>query len=199
MAVVMRAFRFKRKLGFRDCYSAMVLAYGASFRRKKIDPRFEERIMLAVTEVNGCEVCSYAHTRAALKKGFSKEEIESLLRRSPAYVRAEEAQAILFAQHYADSKGRPDREAYETVVQEYGPETSKDIVAAIQIVMMGNMIGLPLSALMSRLRGKPYANSTLLYELGMQISTFIVFPVSLFHALLRWVGRRESIRFAEAE
>ena len=195
---MIRESRFRHKLGVKDYYNAMVLAYGASLRRKKIDPRFEERIMLAVTEVNGCEVCSYAHTRAALKKGFSREEIDSLLSRSPAYVRGEEAQGILFAQHYADSKGRPDPEAYETVIQEYGPEISRDIVAAIQIVMMGNMIGLPLSALMSRLRGKPYANSTLLYELGMQISTVVVLPLSLFHALLRWVCRRENIRFSAA-
>ena len=34
-----------------------------------LDKQFIERIMLAVTEVNGCAICSYAHTRMALESG----------------------------------------------------------------------------------------------------------------------------------
>ena len=189
---------FKRRFGVRDCYDALVLAYRPLLRRKRIDPKFTERLMLAVTEVNGCEACSYAHTLMALRKGFSREEIDSLLSGSAAYVLAEEAQGILFAQHYADSRGRPEREAYQALVQEYGRERSKDIVAAVQVMMAGNMIGLPLSALMSRLRGKPYSNSSLLYELGMRLSSLVVLPLSFLHALLRWISRKENIRFAES-
>ena len=44
-----------------------------------ISPDFRERLMLAVTAVNGCRYCSYAHTRAALKGGLSREEISGLL------------------------------------------------------------------------------------------------------------------------
>ena len=62
----------------------------------------------------------------------------------------------------------------------------------------GNMIGSPYSALVSRLRGQPYPNSSLLYELGMHSSGLVVLPVSFFHALLRWMGGRENVRFAEA-
>ncbi|MFC0273464.1 carboxymuconolactone decarboxylase family protein [Metabacillus herbersteinensis] len=32
--------------------------------------------MLAVTEVNGCEFCSYSHTKIALEQGMSQEEIK---------------------------------------------------------------------------------------------------------------------------
>jgi AhpD family alkylhydroperoxidase len=86
--------------------------------------------MLAVTEVNGCEACSYAHTLMALRKGFSNEEIAGFLSASDACVVPEEAQGILFAQHYADSRGRPSRAAYEALLQEYGPEKSRAVVAA---------------------------------------------------------------------
>jgi AhpD family alkylhydroperoxidase len=192
----MRAF--KRKIGVGDYYDAMVLAYRSLFRRKRIDRKFQERLMLAVTEVNGCEACSYAHTLVALKKGFSREEIESFLSGSAAYVLPEEAQGILFAQHYADRRGRPDREAYEALVREYGTEGSRDIVATVQTMHAANMIGIPSSALMSRLRGKPYSNSSLLYELGMHLSSLLVLPLSLVHALLRWITGKESIRFAGA-
>lgn len=188
---------FKHKLGLKDYYNAMVLAFPSLLRRKKTDRKFRERLMLAVTEVNGCEACSYAHSLMALKKGFSREEIDSFLSGSAAYVHPEEAQGILFAQHYADSRGRPEREVYQVLNREYGTETSKDIVATVQTMHAGNMIGIPYSALMSRLKGKPYLNSSFLYELGMHFSSLVVLPVSLFHTLLRWISGKENIRFAE--
>lgn len=48
-------------------------------RRGEISSHFIERIMLTVTEVNGCEVCSYTHTRLALEQGMSEKEIKMLL------------------------------------------------------------------------------------------------------------------------
>ena len=38
-------------------------------KNKELSPDFIERIMLAVTEVNGCAICSYAHTKMALEAG----------------------------------------------------------------------------------------------------------------------------------
>ena len=190
----MRAF--KRKIGLKDYYDAMVLAYRAVLRRKRIDREFAQRLMLAVTEVNGCEACSYAHTLMALRKGFSRDEIEGFLSASAAYLLPEEAQGILFAQHYADSGGRPEREAYQALVREYGTEKSKDIVATVQLMQAANMIGLPFSALVSRLRGRPYPNSSLPYELGMHFSSLVVLPVSFLHGLLRGIGGKANLRFA---
>ena len=40
-----------------------------------LDQAFKERIMLAVTEVNGCAMCSYAHTQMALEAGLSSEDV----------------------------------------------------------------------------------------------------------------------------
>lgn len=50
--------------------------------------------MLEVTEVNGCEVCSYAHTKIALEKGLSNKEIQMLLSGNVERVSADEAVAI---------------------------------------------------------------------------------------------------------
>ena len=44
-----------------------------------IDKAFAESVSLAVTQVNGCSICSYAHTKNALKAGMTEDEIESLL------------------------------------------------------------------------------------------------------------------------
>ena len=41
--------------------------------------KFKERTMLAVTEVNGCIMCSYVHTKLSLKAGLSNEDIKEIL------------------------------------------------------------------------------------------------------------------------
>jgi len=38
-------------------------------RKGEMTSEFIERIMLAVTEVNGCPLCSYAHTKMPLRLG----------------------------------------------------------------------------------------------------------------------------------
>lgn len=191
---------YKKKIGVKEFYDAMVLSYRAVFHllensiKPKVDATFIERLMLAVTEVNGCEVCSYAHTRMALKSGFSREEIDSFLQGSDAFIVPDEATAILFAQHYADSRAKPDRQAYDRLVREYGKEKSRIIVSAIQVMMLGNVIGIPISALYSRMRGSPYPNSSLIYEIGMLLSGFLLLPISLAHALFRILFVRRNIR-----
>lgn len=99
---------FKRKVGLKDCYDAAVFLWRALFRRRRIDKRFAERPMLAVTEVNGCAACSYAHTGMALAQGMPRKENEAFLSASDVYVVPDEASAILFARHYADSGARPE-------------------------------------------------------------------------------------------
>lgn len=50
-----------------------------SRKNNLLSAEFVKRIMLAVTEVNGCEVCSYAHTKSALEMGMSQTEIQEIL------------------------------------------------------------------------------------------------------------------------
>src|SRR5699024_10855220 len=76
-----------------------------------LSAKFVKRIMLAVTEVNGCEVCSYAHTKSALEMGMSKTEVKQILTGEKADFPKEEEKAILFAQHYADANGKPTSNA----------------------------------------------------------------------------------------
>jgi AhpD family alkylhydroperoxidase len=68
-----------------ELYRIMTLAFRSIPQLKKaksagkMDKAFLERIMLAVTEVNGCAMCSYYHTNVALEVGFSVEEIRAML------------------------------------------------------------------------------------------------------------------------
>ena len=147
-----------------------------------VSARLAERIMLAVTEVNGCEVCSYAHARMALEMGLGAEEVRSLLAGNTGAVPADEAIAIAFAQQYADSRGSPSRESWQRLVKTYGTTKARGILGAARVMMIGNAYGIAWSAFTSRLRGRPVAKSSLSYELVMLFSVLVHPPVALVHA-----------------
>ena len=181
--------QLKKKYKLKQMYIIILRAYRSipslfKNRIKKIvDPMLIERLMLATTEVNGCDVCSYAHTKMALMEGFKQEEIDAFLSGSAAYVHEHEAKAIFYAQHVADTMGEPDPDATRVLLENYGVQASKIMRAGVNM-MMGNVSGIPLSALLRRMKGNPYQNSTLLYELGMLAVQPLVFAFALIHAVL---------------
>ena len=182
--------QLKKKYKLKQMYIIILRAYRSipslfKNRIKKIvDPMLIERLMLATTEVNGCDVCSYAHTKMALMEGFKQEEIDAFLSGSAAYVHEHEAKAIFYAQHVADTMGEPDPDATRVLLENYGVQASKIMRAGINMMMMGNVSGITLSALLRRMKGNPYQNSTLLYELGMLAVQPLVFAFALIHAVL---------------
>lgn len=194
---------FKRKFSFLELYSSFVFFPRAALKlrdngkKKLLTKHFIERLQLAVTEVNGCAACAYQHTKMALRQGMSNDEISSFLNGDDAHIKPEEAKAILFAQHFADSRAYPEKDTYEIIVKEYGEEKAKVILAACQLIITGNMYGIPFSALQSRFKSKPYKDSSLSYELGMLIFGFISLPFALIHALLRALLGFKNERFNE--
>lgn len=162
-----------------------------------INSDFAERLMLAVTEVNGCAVCAYGHTKMALSQGFSQEEITSILSGSLEYGKPNEIQALLFAQHYADTKGVIDKKAYETILQTYGKAQTEVILAAIQMMMIGNIAGLPISAFLRRIEGKPDKNSHLGHELGLPLMTLVLLIPALLQGSLETLLSQPITRFAK--
>jgi AhpD family alkylhydroperoxidase len=110
-------------------------------RKGTVSPEFRERLMLAVTSVYGCRFCSWAHTREALKRGLSQDDITSLLSGSMVGCPAEEALAILYAQHWAESNGRPDAMSFQRLVEVYGKEKAAAIALVLRMVRVGNLTG----------------------------------------------------------
>ncbi|MGC9356727.1 MAG: SDR family NAD(P)-dependent oxidoreductase, partial [Anaerolineae bacterium] len=68
-----------------------------------IDHSFRERLMLAVTEVNGCRYCAQYHARLALESGLSQEEIDALMCGTLEDCPSDEAVGLFYAQHWADT------------------------------------------------------------------------------------------------
>ena len=106
-----------------------------------VDKQFSERIMLAVTQVNGCRYCSYGHSRAALAAGLSQSEINELLAGDFASAPQEQLTALAFAEHYAENGGNPDRETVQRLEATYGAEGKHHIIAYIRMIMMGILMG----------------------------------------------------------
>lgn len=192
--------KYKRKFSLWEMYRAFILIPGSvanmiqNNRSKLVGKDFIERLQLAVTEVNGCAACSYAHTYMALKQGMGSEEIHSYLNGDGKFINKDESKAIIFAQHYADTRAYPKKDAFDSLVNEYGKQKVKIILSAIQLIQAANIYGVPFSAFQSRLKGRRYEDSSLIYEVGILLGGFIILPIALVHGLLRIAMGHSSVR-----
>lgn len=173
---------------------AFTAQYGrAAVKQGSISEAYKERLMLAVTEVNDCPMCSYFHAQQALESGMSQEEVQAILAGTMDAVPPEELPGVLFAQHYAETRGYPSREAFQGLVNQVGFEKARAILGLIRAIMMGNALGIPLGSLKNRFKGKPDSRSSLGYEL----SVCATLPVFLLAALLQAFFSRVLSRRAD--
>lgn len=107
-----------------------------------ISAAFRERLMLVVTEVNGCRYCSYHHAKQALKAGISPEELDQLLSgQFPEGCPADELKALLYAQHWAEQNAQPEPQLAVQLVEEYGQEKAAAINLLLRMIRVGNLLG----------------------------------------------------------
>jgi AhpD family alkylhydroperoxidase len=188
-----RIFSFSGFVRATDDLIAHLPDLRAAQRSARVSRAFAERIRLAVTQVNGCRYCSYAHARMALQAGVTPEEISSLAAGQWQNLPEVELVALTFAQHYAETGGQPDSEAWQRLNQTYGAGVAREILAHIRTIMMGNLLGNTFDALLFRLTGRPTApGSTLWQELGVLLGGFVVVPLLLLKHALRRLSRRRS-------
>ncbi len=189
---------YKKIYSHCEFYNALVLAIRSAKhlrlnrKQKLVSAHFKERIMLAVTEVNGCEACSFAHTKFALEEGMSAAEIEAILSGDTGAVPQHEMVGIFFAQHYADNRGKSSKKSWQRLVDEYGEDIALVLLAFIRIMSVGNIYGIAYSAISDRIKGKPSGKTTLLYELSMMFSILPYAPAATIHAIFDNI-RKKSI------
>ena len=136
--------------------------------------------MLAVTEVNGCRYCSYFHTQVSLRAGLKKEEIKRTLDGDFKDAPQEELAALYFAQHYAESEGKPNSEAVQCMKDAYGEKKAQVILAYIRAIMIGNTWGNSFDAIRLRIFGSPSSEISIWDELGVLFGPFFILPFLLF-------------------
>lgn len=151
---------------------------------KLISKEFSTNIMLAVTEVNGCQVCNYHHTKTAIKNGIDDEELKGLLTGNLQLCKNEERQALLFGQHYAFEKENYDKETFSKVIDKYGEPKAKGILGTIRIISFGNAYGINAGNFNSRFTKKgSVKGSSIFNELFITISPLIFFPILIIKNL----------------
>ncbi|MBN1799823.1 MAG: carboxymuconolactone decarboxylase family protein [Spirochaetales bacterium] len=119
---------------------------------QKINPVLCEKVMLAVSGVTNCVYCSYLHTKNALEKGVRDSEIIKLLNCEFGDFPEQEATAILYGQHWAETGGRPEPGVRTRVAEYYGKEKLNHLETVIHALFMGNMVSNTVEAYRSRVR-----------------------------------------------
>jgi AhpD family alkylhydroperoxidase len=154
---------------------------------RRVSKAFEEKLMLTVTAVNGCEYCSWFHVREAARCRIPPEEVRSLLSGAiDRPVRTEESSGLLFAQHYAQSGERPDPEAIARLHEAYGAEMAGDILLILRIITLGNLAGNTFRSFVERVRGRRSGSPGLWDEALVFLATAPLFgPIG-------WMMRREG-------
>jgi len=148
-----------------------------ALRNPEIPKPFRERIMVVVSSVNACRFCQWFHAKKAVESGVDTEEVKNMLElQFQANAPDREITALLYAQHYAETEGRPDPEMSDKLVTVYGEKTANDIITLIRLISVGNISGNTFDAFLSRLRGNPVKESSLLFEF---IFFLLVSPVLL--------------------
>jgi len=140
-------------------------------------------IMLAVTEVNGCALCAYYHSKNALEMGLGQDDVDKLLNGQFEHLEKDETTALLFAQHYADQTGIYAKDAWQRVVDVYGEEKAKAILAAIRMIMFGNVYGISAGAIWGRIKGKKPENTNFWNDLAICLLVIIAIPFGLIRGL----------------
>lgn len=135
--------------------------------------------MLAVTEVNGCQMCSYVHTKLALSAGLSMDDIQELLSGELVGVPKEESLGVLFAKDYAFNKEKIDADFYQKLVDTYDVRKARAILGVVEMITMTNAMGLGLGYLKRTLTFKHVKGSNILNEVLIPLSTKVLFPLSL--------------------
>jgi AhpD family alkylhydroperoxidase len=115
---------------------ALAVAYGG-----RVAPDLRERLMLAVTEVNGCRYCSWVHTRVALRAGVSEDEVRQLVGGEIGGAPEAERPALIYAQHWASTDAQPEPGPRARVVELYGEEVVLDHEMAMRLIRVGNLWG----------------------------------------------------------
>lgn len=184
----MREFN-KRLFTYKQFCHVVDLAMYSVVRKRKglklITKEFQNHIMLAVTEVNGCQACTWFHTKNAVRMNMSDQEIASLLSGTLEGLPEDEHRALLFAQHYADTFGVYNQADYEELISYYGEDKTEGIVATIRMIMFGNVNGIAFGSLKERIKGKKVSGSKFKYEVLNLIGVSWLIPYYLIKNIIK--------------
>jgi AhpD family alkylhydroperoxidase len=114
-----------------------------------------EKVMLGVTSINDCRLCTWGHSHWAMANGVPLDEVNQILGLQTELLEAKspaEAAAILFAQHYAENLDRIDPQSIESLRTHYSDAQVAEILAYVRVITLGSLTGNTLEAVLDRFR-----------------------------------------------
>ena len=183
-----KIFNFKTSFqSFGDVLKALRKA--RPFLKKNIVSKaFSERVMIAITNVNGCVYCSWFHSKQAVKSGVSKKEITELFDFKFAELPDREIPAIIFAVQWAEANKRPEK----AMLEEFESHYSKNEILALKFFMnaiyVGNLAGNTFDTFLSRLKGLPAQKSSIIFE-----TIFFLISAPFLLPTLPFIKRSEKV------
>lgn len=160
-------------------------------KTRLMNKKLKERIMLAITEVNGCAMCSFVHTKVALSSGMNASEIREILGGDSSSIPTSDAVAVMFAQEFAYTKENPSASSLNRLIDEYGYEKAELIVAACHMITMTNGMGINMDNLYKRLTFRRDKKSNILIEVLNPLLTMLLFPIFTIGFAVRCLFRRK--------
>ena len=132
---------------------------------KRVSSSFRGKIMLVTTAVNGCVYCAWYHAKLTVKSGVERNEVKDLLKLQFNTDSTDfETMGLLYAQHFAETNRKPDKEMTDKLFEFYDKETAEDIILYIRAIYFGNLSGNTFDAFLSRFKGVKAKNSNVLFE-----------------------------------
>ncbi|PKN39308.1 MAG: hypothetical protein CVU62_03695 [Deltaproteobacteria bacterium HGW-Deltaproteobacteria-2] len=162
-----------------------------AYRSKRVPWPMAEKIMLAVTAVNGCQHCARFHGALAQMSGVEAGEVTQLLQMEiGTQVSAYERPALQFAQEYAQTERNPSSENLLELKRFYGDVIANDIMLYIRIIMLGNLSGNTFDAFVARLSGNTVSHSRLFDEII--VATVAAPFLAMVNGFAAWQSRKRS-------
>lgn len=162
---VYAAREFARDLAF---IAARLREYLAVVRGRRVDAAFAERLRLVTSATNQCVLCARVHRELGEMVGMAQDEIRDLLRNDlrGAGLENGELAAMLYAQHYAETRGAVDPAAKLQLTGTYGTEVAHDIELILRLINFFNRTLNTVEAFISRVSGRgSAAGSNAVFEL----------------------------------
>lgn len=167
--------------------------FAHDYLTNKIDKDFIKKLLLVVSEVNGCMYCSWFHGKMALFfSNIDPQVIENILSTEIGQKISDyEIIGLAYAQHYAATNKKPDPEAVEMLYEYYGKYKAECIQICIDIIYLANLAGNTFDAFLSRLKGQKSPSSSFLFEL-----IFFILMVPVFAPIIPLVKIHKMNKFA---
>jgi AhpD family alkylhydroperoxidase len=150
-----------------------------------IDDVLKEKIMLAVTEINGCELCDTFHSKEAKKLGIDLEVSSDISIGKINIATSKEDLAIAFSKNYTENNRKIDKEKWIKLIENFGIEGAKGVLGVVRVITLGNASGIAFGALTSRLKFKPVEGSRFFNELSVTLSILLFLPLALIRNIFR--------------